>query len=306
MKDAYLLQGGVSFMRWGLSLGGGSLRGAAHIGAIKVLDRNGLKPLAIAGTSAGAIVAALYASGLSGIEMENWALALTRVKVFDKAISACQYPLVLSKIVADVAGLNPSWHLPLGLFRGEFIAKQISLYTLNRRFSDLEIKTAINAVDLDTAEEVVFTNAKVAQTKKDCTTDAYLWEAVRASISLPGIFTPFVWQNRRLVDGGLAALNPAKIVKRMGLPFVLAIDVSLDATASASPDNFFEVLLRSYDIANYRKNKEELRLFADYTVEAGYLGVNLKEFSKIKDCIAYGEKTMENALKQLGISTLKY
>ena len=293
-------------MRFGLALGGGSLRGAAHIGVIKVLDKEGLKPAAIAGTSAGSIVAALYASGMSGKEIENWVLGLSPKKVFDRAISICQYPAIITKIIVDMIGFNPTCRLPLGLFAGQFLASEIALYTINRKLSSLEMKTAINAVDLDTGEEVVFTNASLLQTQKDIVTDAYLWEAVRASISLPGIFTPFNWQDRRLVDGGIAALNPAKILKRMGIPFVLAIDVSLDASTSPLPDNFLEVLLRSYDIANYRKNKEELHLYADYTVLAGLSGVNLKEFSKIKECITYGEKAMESALKKLGLAIFKY
>lgn len=293
-------------MRWGLSLGGGSLRGAAHIGVIKVLDSYNLRPDAIAGTSAGSIVAALYASGLTGNEIENWVLTLEQKKAFDKAITPCQYPVILAKILADFLGYNPKWKHPLGLFGGEYLKEEIANYTLNRKFSDLDMQTAINAVDLDTGEEVVFTNNKVVQAQiKDISSDAYLYEAVRASIALPGIFTPYMWQGRRLIDGGVSALNPAKILKRMGIPFVIAVDISLDATESPMPDNFFEVLMRSYDLLNFRKNYEELRLYADYTVKAGLKGVNLKEFSMIEDCISFGEKAMESALSRLGLSILR-
>ncbi|HOJ46303.1 MAG TPA: patatin-like phospholipase family protein, partial [Bacillota bacterium] len=145
-------------MRWGLSLSGGSLRGAAHIGAIKVLDRYGLRPSAIAGTSAGSIVAALYASGLTGEQMEAFALSLDPKKVFDKAIKAWQYPLVLAKIIGDFAGFNPKIKAPDGLFKGDYIAEEIAKRTGGKRFSDLQMTTIINAVDLDTGDEVVFTN----------------------------------------------------------------------------------------------------------------------------------------------------
>jgi len=292
-------------MRWGLSLGGGSLRGAAHIGVLKVLDSEGLRPVAIAGTSAGAIVGALYAAGLTGQEIENLVLTLNKRTVFDKALKPCQYPAVLGKVLLDLLGFNPSWKLPLGLFLGDNLAKEVALYTQNYRLSDLSMKTAINAVDLDTGEEIIFTNAKMKNEDNTIYVDGFLWEAVRASISLPGIFTPYKWQNRRLVDGGVSALNPAKILRRMGLPFVIAIDVSLEATDSPAPDNFVEVLLRSFDLLGYRKNKEELRLYADLTVEAGYKGVGLKEFTKIEECIAFGEKAMRDALKKTGISILR-
>lgn len=148
-------------MRWGLSLSGGSLRGAAHIGAIKVLDRYGLRPSAIAGTSAGSIVAALYASGLTGEQMEAFALSLDPKKVFDKAIKAWQYPLVLAKIIGDFAGFNPKIKAPDGLFKGDYIAEEIAKRTGGKRFSDLQMTTIINAVDLDTGDEVVFTNGEI-------------------------------------------------------------------------------------------------------------------------------------------------
>ncbi|MDD2431245.1 MAG: patatin-like phospholipase family protein [Firmicutes bacterium] len=288
-------------MRWGLSLSGGSLRGAAHIGAIKALDRHGLRPDAIGGTSAGAIVAALYASGLTGEEMESFALSIDPKKVFDRAISPFKYPLALAKIIGDFVGLDPNIKIAPGLFKGDFIAKQIRLYTMEKKFSDLEIKTVINAVDLDSGDEVVFTNGQIMlQRIQDFTTDSYLWEAVRASISLPGVFVPFNFQGRRLVDGGVAALNPVKLLKKLGLPFVVAIDVSVDVTNTPEPDNFLEVLMRSYDLLNYRKNREELRLYADRVVKAGVKGVNLKEFSKLKSVIDYGEMVMENVLKKTG------
>ena len=113
-------------MRWGLSLGGGSLRGAAHIGVLKVLDSEGLRPVAIAGTSAGAIVGALYAAGLTGQEIENLVLKLNKRTVFDKALKPCQYPAVLGKVLLDLLGFNPSWKLPLGLFLGANLSKEIA------------------------------------------------------------------------------------------------------------------------------------------------------------------------------------
>jgi NTE family protein len=302
---SYAIVGGID-MRWGLSLSGGSLRGAAHIGAIKVLDRYGLRPSAIAGTSAGSIVAALYASGLTGEQMEAFALSLDPKKVFDKAIKAWQYPLVLAKIIGDFAGFNPKIKAPDGLFKGDYIAEEIAKRTGGKRFSDLQMTTIINAVDLDTGDEVVFTNGEINLLRiQDYSTDGHLWEAVRASISLPGIFVPFKWRGRRLIDGGIASVNPARLLKRLGLPMVVAVDVSVDIDNSPLPDNFLEVLMRSYDLLNYRKNREELRLYADKVVKAGVRGVGLKEFSRLKEVIDYGETAMEKALKQVGVGFLR-
>ncbi len=86
---------------------------------------------------------------------------------------------------------------------------------------------------------------------------------------------------------------------------VVAVDVSVDIDNSPLPDNFLEVLMRSYDLLNYRKNREELRLYADKVVKAGVRGVGLKEFSRLKEVIDYGETAMEKALKQVGVGFLR-
>ncbi|HSN75356.1 MAG TPA: patatin-like phospholipase family protein, partial [Anaerolineae bacterium] len=178
----------------GIALGGGGARGFAHIGVLKVLQHAGIFPRLVAGTSMGGIVGAMYARGMSAEQME----AAVRQAVRGRRDMIRAVDLRLTQT---------------GFVRGariyDYIAKVIGPET---RFSDLRRPLAMVAVDLNTGREVVLDSGRVA-------------DAVRATISVPGVFLPVEIGNLRLVDGGMLNNLPVDVVRRMGAEAVIAVDV---------------------------------------------------------------------------------
>lgn len=160
----------------GLVLSGGGARGYAHIGILKVLDELKIKPDYIAGTSMGAIIGAAYALGMSASEIEKKAEELKMYKYLD--------PTIPKK----------------GLIKGEKILKLFQEIYEDKKFNETKIPLYINAVDINTGKEIIFSEGEIAT-------------AVRASISIPGIFNPINVNDYILVDGGLTNNIPINLIK---------------------------------------------------------------------------------------------
>ncbi len=161
-----------------VALGGGGVRGLAHIGVLRVLEREGFRVRAIAGTSMGGIIAAWYAAGRSPEEMQ--ALA--------EATSA-----------RDLLHVRPG---DAGMIGIDHVADLLEAFLGRRRFNDMRIPLAVTAADLNTGQEVVLTEGAVA-------------DAVLATIALPGIFPPKLIGKYRLIDGG--TLDPVPVGPARGL-----------------------------------------------------------------------------------------
>ncbi|MCK4913793.1 MAG: patatin-like phospholipase family protein [Planctomycetes bacterium] len=175
----------------GLALGSGAARGLAHIGVIKAVEEYQIPINMIAGTSMGAVVGALYAAGLSGGDIEE---------------IACNVDL---KTIAKLFVPTPSL---TGLIDGSKIKQLLISLVGDVDIKNLKIPFAAVAVDIENAEEVVIMDGSLAG-------------AVRASISIPGIFTAVNHKNRLLVDGGLLNPVPVDVVRDMGADFVIAVNV---------------------------------------------------------------------------------
>lgn len=205
---------------FGLALGGGGARGLAHIGIMKVLLSEGFKPDLLSGTSMGAIIAIMTATGFSPQEMEREAEKTTRLgnilKIVGDDLSNLEYAF-------GNEGIQ-------NFFRDSICG--------DKHFADLEIPTAIAAVDFFSASEVtLFTGSLV--------------EAVNASIALPGVIQPVERAGMRLVDGGSLNNVPADLVRSMGAEVVIAVDVSPDVT---DEDFWKEQKLPTIAAANWRNN----------------------------------------------------
>lgn len=174
-----------------LALGSGAARGMAHIGVLKALDECDIPVQSVAGTSSGALVGAAYASGKLD-EIEEFALNI------DWKIIASYCDFVLPR---------------KGLMEGTKITKLLSQIINQPDFDDLIIKFAAVATDLNTGEEIVLQRGNVT-------------EAVRASISLPGIFEPVFINNRMLVDGGLVNPVPVNVARSQGAEKIIAVDLT--------------------------------------------------------------------------------
>jgi NTE family protein len=179
--------------RFGLALGGGGVRGLAHIGVLRALDDEGLRPNLLSGTSMGGLIASLYASGMSSQEMEREAIGLSR-------------PTRLIRLVE----FRPPRR---GLLRTGGVRTYLEgLLGKDRDFSSLQIPTVLTAVDLETAEEVLLREGVVV-------------DAIMATIAVPSIFEPTSLGGRLLVDGGVLDNVPAGVVRKMGAEVTVAVDV---------------------------------------------------------------------------------
>ena len=175
----------------GYALGGGVARGLFHIGVLNVLEENHIYPDVIVGTSMGAVVGALYASGMSAKEIKQMAIDLDWRRMAR---------------LADLTLTNK------GLIHGKRISSFIESILKVKNFSQLQIKFACVATDITSGDQVVLQNGS-------------LIEAVRASFSLPAIFTPVKIKGRYLVDGGLVNVVPVSVCRELGAEFVIGVNV---------------------------------------------------------------------------------
>ena len=180
---------GTAPVRIGLALGGGAVRGAAHIGVLNILDKAGLAPSIITGCSAGALVGALYAGGMSAPDIS----ALARTLHWKRLVR----PSITGRSLFETARL------------GTFLDKTLD----GRTFADLELPFATVACELTTARRVVLDEGPVSS-------------AVLASSAIPGVFPPVERDGMLLVDGSLVDMVPAALARTMGADIVVAVDVS--------------------------------------------------------------------------------
>jgi len=177
----------------GLALSGGGARGLAHIGVLKVLEREGIPVDFLAGTSMGGVIAAIYASGLDAAYIEKEALRMARLR---NLISLLDRTLPRR-----------------GLVEGQKVQEYLTTHLRDKTFEEMKIPLALVAVDLISGQEVILDSGSVV-------------EAVRATISLPGVFAPLRLGDYLLVDGGALNNLPADVVRHMGADVVIAVDVA--------------------------------------------------------------------------------
>jgi NTE family protein len=197
-------------LRIALALGGGAARGFAHIGVIKALEARGIHPDIIVGTSAGAMVGALYASGYSGLELNRMALSMDESSISDWTLSS------------------------RGLFKGDGLQSYVNKQVKDRPIEKLDRKFAATATDLQSGQLVVFDRGNTGQ-------------AVRASASVPGIFQPTRIGDHEYVDGGLVSPVPVRVARRLGADVVIAVDIS-SRPIGADTSGFVSELLQTFSI----------------------------------------------------------
>ena len=176
--------------RLGIALGGGAARGWAHIGVLSALAENGIEPEIVCGTSIGALVGGVYAAGKLP-ELESWVAALTR---------------------RDVIGLLDFTAAGGGAIGGRKLMQFFGAQVGELHIEELPLKFAAVATDLHTGTEVWLQVGPLLQ-------------AIRASLSLPGIFTPVFQDGRWLVDGGLVNPTPVSLCRALGAELVIAVDL---------------------------------------------------------------------------------
>lgn len=252
----------------GLVLGGGAARGFAHIGVIQVLEEAGIKPHLVVGTSAGSLVAALYASGKSGAQLQKVAETMEEATFAD-------------------------WTLPIfsrGLLRGEALARYVSLQVNGRSIESTAMPLGIVATDLNSGQGMLFQRGDIAI-------------AVRASSAVPAIFQPVKISGRDYVDGGLVSPVPVRYARQMGAELVIAVDISGLPEGNAANDTL-QVLMQTFTIMIKSINNFELRE-ADLVVRPALAGVGSSDFSSRRRSIEAGRAAMLALLPQLRLAINK-
>jgi NTE family protein len=267
----------------GLALSGGGARGLAHIGVIKVLERENVPIDLLAGTSMGGIIAALYATGLSAHEMEEAA----------RRISS---PRQLLTLVDRTLPRR-------GLLQGRKVVEYLAQWLGEVTFDQLKIPLALVAADLNGCQKVILQEGSVL-------------DAVRATIALPGLLAPLEREGQLLVDGGLMDNLPVDIVRQMGADVVIAVDIATDQDAvilfaeelhrhPLVPNGLvdtLEVLWRSVDYLTREVNRRVLEecppdLLIHPVIPAGVTAIT--GFTRADETIAAGEKAAIDALPKI-------
>jgi NTE family protein len=248
--------------RIGLALGGGAAKGFAHVGVIAVLEEAGLRPDYLVGTSAGSLVAALYASGKTSAELQKTAMSMEEATITD-------------------------WMLPLvgrGVFRGDALGRFVNDAVGGRLIEDMRIPLGVVATDLGSGQAVLFQRGDTGT-------------AVRASSAVPAVFVPVKINGRDYVDGGLVAPVPVRYARQMGAELVIAVDISTAPEDSATKDTL-QILLQTFSIMGKSINQHELRE-ADIVVRPSLVGLKSADFSARQRAIDAGRAAMLAALPAL-------
>ena len=247
-------------VKLGLALGGGAARGFAHIGVIKALEAQGIIPDIVVGTSAGAVVGALYAAGNNGFELQKLAHKLDETKLAD-------------------------WSMPdRGVLKGEGLQKFVNDAVANRPIEALKRSFAVVATDLHSGEAILFRTGNTGM-------------AVRASATVPGVFKPVAINGHEYVDGGLSSLVPVRFARQIGADVVIAVDISAPP-GKQQVRGTLDILLQTFTIMGQNLARHELK-DADVVIRPLVGNVGSTDFLARHDAILEGEKAAQAALPQI-------
>ncbi|NDP62913.1 MAG: patatin-like phospholipase family protein [Polaromonas sp.] len=249
-------------LKIGLALGGGAARGFAHVGVIAVLEEAGLRPQMVVGTSAGSLVAAIYATGKTSAQLQQTALGMEEVAITD-------------------------WMLPIigkGMFRGDALGRYVNQLVGGRLIENMAIPLGIVATDLNSGQAVMFRSGDTGT-------------AVRASSAVPAVFVPVRISGHEYVDGGLVSPVPVRFARQMGADIVIAVDIS-NPPESNPAEGTLQILLQTFSIMGKSINQYELKE-ADVVVRPSQTGLKSADFSARKLAIESGRAAMLAALPAL-------
>lgn len=290
----------------GLALSGGGLRGAAHVGVLQVLEEAGIHPDIITGTSVGSVVAGLYAAGVSPGEMEELAKNVRPRQVFDLVITPGLALLMLLKVILDSLHLPVSWleDVPAGIADNLGLARIVKELTGGVGFDSLRIPCAIMATDISSGERVAFVGRKwlpraVLRKPTVYITDVPVFEAVKASTAIPGVFLPVKISGRNLVDGGVTDYVPSEVARAMGARVVVAVSLGYAGQRPEPVDNILEVITQAVDIMGRELAELKLSHTADVVINPGIYDVGLLDFDRIPECIERGREAARLALSEI-------
>ena len=286
-------------LKIGLALGGGGARGACHIGVLKSLERRGIIPDVISGTSAGSMIGAMYASHANADIIEEKYIAHVNGEDFkdlgfryipnnekDDSVFSQVFKQMKNQYILMVSSTRKS------LVKNERLAKAANNLFANSQFSDLKIPLIVTATDLISGKPMLYKSGNVV-------------DAVVKSSSIPGFVEPTYIGNRMLLDGGI--VFPTPVPPLIGeCDFIIAVNISRGFDTNEEPDNIFEITNRARDISTLHLNSYLLKQ-SDFVISPEHKNLHWSAFDKTEEFIENGysaaESEMEKLLIQLDFMT---
>ncbi|WP_425060981.1 hypothetical protein SCACP_17470 [Sporomusa carbonis] len=293
--------------KMGVALSGGGLRGTSHIGVLKALTDHNIPIDYISGTSAGAIVATMYACGYSPQQMQAIIQNIDIHDLIDLKVTTAD--LFKHGFKWLLSGKFRFWSvLPTGLIKGEKIEFFLSDFWHQKTVRDTKIPLAITAVDINSADTVFFTsplppNRAILNARYYHNT--LLSEAVRASISIPGIFFPKKYRGMTLVDGAVKNNLPTDILVHMGAEKVIAVDLGYAGQPNYEISTVGEILMQCIEIMGREVTLIKSEQYADVIIRPQAYDLNYKDLKHASEFIRRGyHAALEkiNEIKELLLS----
>ena len=264
-------------MKLGLVLAGGGIRGAAHVGAIKALEESGIKADVVAGTSAGSIVAALYSMGYTSDEMYEL------FKKFSKTAMGIGPKYLLDnikenqglKIKGIISGINIEKAI-------EEVAKEKKVVKIN----DIKMPISIVATDLIQSKKIIFTNSNIPS-EDNYVRNINIGTAVRASCSVPGVYTPVEYEKYQLVDGSLFDNLPVEEAKKIGAEKIISIKFKIKNNRKYN--TLYNIGMQSIDLMTENLIQESIKQ-SDILIDLDLKDVKSFNIAKMEFCYEQGYK----------------
>ena len=278
-------------LKIGLALGGGGARGACHIGVLKSLERRGIIPDIISGTSAGSMIGAMYASQASAAIVEEKYTEHVNGEDFkdlgfryipnnekDDSVFSQVFKQMKNQYILMVSSTRKS------LVKNERLAKAANNLFESNQFDDLKIPLIVTATDLISGKPMLYKAGNVV-------------DAVVKSSSIPGFVEPTYIDNRMLLDGGI--VFPTPVPPLVGeCDFIIAVNISRSFNTSEEPDNIFEITNRARDISTLHLNSYLLKQ-SDFVISPEHEDVHWSAFDRTEEFIENGYNAAESEMEKL-------
>jgi NTE family protein len=278
-------------LKIGLALGGGGARGACHIGVLKSLERRGIIPDIISGTSAGSMIGAMYASQASadiveekytehvnGEDFKDLGFRYIPNNEKDDSVFSQVFKQMKNQYILMVSSTRKS------LVKNERLAKAANNLFESNQFDDLKIPLIVTATDLISGKPMLYKAGNVV-------------DAVVKSSSIPGFVEPTYIGNRMLLDGGI--VFPTPVPPLVGeCDFIIAVNISKAFNTSEEPDNIFEITNRARDISTLHLNSYLLKQ-SDFVISPEHEDVHWSAFDRTEEFIENGYNAAESEMEKL-------
>ena len=276
-------------MKLGLALSGGGIRGIAHAGVLKAFEENNIKIDVIGGTSAGGIIAALYAMGYSPyyiyLLFKRYAKDLTLIN--KKTVVKGFRNYLINKNIS-ITGLNSGKTL-------EKMFDQVAVKKGIKTIKDIKMPIAIPAVDITNINKYIFTNDALKNENKNYITDINIGKAIRATSCFPAIFKPVKYKEHMFLDGGILDNIPVQEVRKQGASKVIAVNFAADEINEES--NIMDIIMRTIDGMGNKISEKNINT-SDFLLTIPTDKTGLLDVEKLDACYKYGyNATIKNLEK---------